>query len=171
MVLVDGELTDSDKARILACPDGPLAKQCRVERERIERERPWRGLAAILDWSVVRMVRAWRLRWLSKYEADGHRVRGRHPLVARDLMLAAFGRLWKVTPPPITVFTYRFGDKCGRVMAPMHAHTLPCAGGESWAAAERSWRRGAAWRRRHAGSRLPVSSGCGKRPGGSGEAW
>ena len=37
MVRDDSELTGDDKARILACPGGPLAKQCREERERIER--------------------------------------------------------------------------------------------------------------------------------------
>ena len=88
------------------------------------------------------MVRAWRLRWLSKYEADGHRVRGRHPLVARDLLLAAFGRLWKVTPPPITVFTYRFGDKWQGHGADARSYSALCrwrelGGSRAWLAARR----------------------------------
>ena len=142
MVLDDSELTEGDKARIMACPDGPLAKQCREERERIERERPWRGNAAILDWSVVRLARAWRLRWLSGYEAAGRRVQGRHPLVARDLLLAAFGRLWKVTPPPITVYTYKRGDRWQGYGADARAYTAllrwrELGGGRAWRAARR----------------------------------
>ena len=142
MVRDDSELTGDDKARILACPGGPLAKQCREERERIERERPWRGAAAILNWSVVRLARAWRLRWLSGYEAAGRRVQGRYPRVARDLLMAAFGRLWKVTPPPITVFTYKYGDRWQGYGADASAYTAllrwrELGGSSAWWAARR----------------------------------
>ena len=142
MVYEDAELKESDRARILACPDGPLARQCNAERERIELEWPWRGAAAILDWSVVRIVRAARLKWLSRIEAAGARIRGRHPLVARALLLAAFGRLWKVTPPPVAVFTYKFGDKWQGHGADARAYSALCrwrelGGSSAWRAARR----------------------------------
>ena len=142
MVYEDAELRESDRARILACPDGPLARQCNAERERIELEWPWRGAAAILDWSVVRIVRAARLKWLSRIEAAGARIRGRHPLVARALLLAAFGRLWKVTPPPVAVFTYKFGDKWQGHGADARAYSALCrwrelGGSSAWRAARR----------------------------------